>query len=327
MKKWLEMFASWILESTTDLYKYLKENNIKSNSPKNPITLHQSIIYRLLEEKRLYFYGWYILKPDYWISQPIESKHQAMINDYTMYKILEKLNLNKRPAQERETAVDEHYPLRGIIRCKECGSKFTARKSKSKGWKYFYYYWCRNPKCNFWKKSVPISKIHFEYLEIVNKISPKDNILQMAEVIFENAFNLEKEQGSAQKKSIESKLKSIKSELSNIENVLINIKQPELIKKYENKWEALNIEKRSLEEESKSDFYCEDNYKALFDWLLNVIKNPNSIWNLGNVELIQLFSRVRFDWPITYDWNEWLRTPWNSNLNLLFRPLEWGEFP
>jgi site-specific DNA recombinase len=88
--------------------------------------------------------------------------HEAIIDKQTWTTVQGKLN---RPKQVRNV-LDEHLPLRGILKC-HCGLPLTGAPSRGKSGKYFYYYKCKISKHN----NISAVKAHQQLLSALALIS------------------------------------------------------------------------------------------------------------------------------------------------------------
>jgi hypothetical protein len=66
----------------------------------------------------------------------------------------------------------EEVPLRGVLRCPECGALMTAGNSKGRK-KYYWYYLC-----NVHRKNFPANKLHAQLNEILDLFSFSEPVLE-----------------------------------------------------------------------------------------------------------------------------------------------------
>uniref|UniRef100_UPI00227B3964 recombinase family protein n=2 Tax=Flavobacteriaceae TaxID=49546 RepID=UPI00227B3964 len=69
--------------------------------------------------------------------------HEPIIDRMTWLNVQEKL---KKPDKKR-TIIDDHIPLRGILKC-HCGDPLSGAPSRGRAGTYYYYYKCRHSKHN-----------------------------------------------------------------------------------------------------------------------------------------------------------------------------------
>ena len=74
LKEWLELFWNWVLLSKQNLYDYLEERWLKSNSKVNKTwKLHHSILDKILLPRKLYVYAGYITYPEMGVNEPVKA--------------------------------------------------------------------------------------------------------------------------------------------------------------------------------------------------------------------------------------------------------------
>lgn len=88
--------------------------------------------------------------------------HEAIIDNKTWTLVQNKIS---EPKATR-IILDEHLPLRGILKC-HCGNPLTGAPSRGKSGKYFYYYKCKLPRHN----NLSAIKIHEQFLSILELIT------------------------------------------------------------------------------------------------------------------------------------------------------------
>jgi site-specific DNA recombinase len=197
LSQWLEMFWDWRLISKQDLYNFLCERGMKSNSKYNKSgKLHLSIIDRLLDPQKLYVYAWYLIYPNWWINDLIEAKHPALISLDTMKKILNKLWKYKWLANMKTNnywANANEYPLRWVLYCTECHKKMTWWASIWQNKWVHYYYGCNTKWCPLFKKTLRREQLHKEFEQIIAEINPPERIGNLVEKMFDKIWNEKKQ--------------------------------------------------------------------------------------------------------------------------------------
>ena len=110
--------------------------------------------------------------------EEVQGQHTPMITEEQFYKVqavLDGRNNNIKPTLARRNRDNPDFPLRRIVKCKQCGASFTGGWSKGKRQRYAYYF-CRNHCKN---TNMPVNKLVEKTNEILNKISLKDNTVKL----------------------------------------------------------------------------------------------------------------------------------------------------
>lgn len=313
LKEWFQLFAEWILLTKHDLYDFLNDKSIKSNSKKNKSgKLHPSIIDRLLDVRKLTVYTWNLTYPDRWINEIIPAKHPAIIDFDIMHRIMVRLEKDKALADHRPKAYDEdadEYPLKRILLCPECDRAVTKWKSRSKTGDYHHYYWCNNKECSLHKKALPREEVHEAVRQKLKGITPPPFASKLFEHIFKEERAKIKYDEEGLLKDKERKIKLLGDEMERIENTIDNITDPALFQKKQKKWSELNEERSMLQNEINDVRFSEDDFQKIYNEAKTVISNPLAIRDLEDVEIKQLLIRVCFNNKIYYTKNQGLHTP------------------
>ncbi len=331
IREWLELFAEWVLLTKQQLHNFFDERWLKSNSKKNKTgKLHESIIDRILDIRKLYVYAGYITYPDRGINELVPAKHQPLINLEIVDKIMRRLYKDWDITNHKKRAYDEdasEYPLKRILLCPKCDKAVTKWKSKSKTWDYHHYYGCNTKWCSLFKKGLPRESVHEAVREKLRSISPPASAL----VLFEKIFLEERKQAEKDidviNKERRNKIRLIKDEMDRIEAMLDNITNNQLFEKKQQRRADLNQEKENLEYAIEDIRFTQNEFVSTFNEAKTVIGNPLVIWDLQDTELKQLLIRVCFNNKIYYTKNQGLHTPEISVIYLSLGDLSSDKTP
>lgn len=99
----------------------------------------------------------------------VKAVHEPIVTESTYWHVQELLNPRRFTPQKRD-----EVPLRGVLRCRCCGKMMTAAPSKSRGGRYYWYYFCNVDR----KENYSAIKTHQQLSEILNAISIKGGYLK-----------------------------------------------------------------------------------------------------------------------------------------------------
>jgi site-specific DNA recombinase len=122
----------------------------------------------------LEFYAGWLRDP--WNGKLFRGRHEAMITDEEMYRI-RAVRLGKGRATPPKRR-NELFPLRGMVRCTECGVNLTGSLSRGRGGRYAYYH-CRNSACPVYGKGTRKEVLERAFLEHLRDITPKPEVLSV----------------------------------------------------------------------------------------------------------------------------------------------------
>lgn len=325
LKKWLEDFADWIIYTKKQLHDYFEEHNIKSNSKTNKSwKLSHAFIDDLLQVRKLLFYAWYIINPDYDIREKIPWKHTPIIDELTMFKIQSRLKWYKQNSWFEKKKYDEdadEFPLKRILLCPECNRHMTKRKSKSKTWDLHPYYGCNTPWCKLFKKALRRDEVHEAVRKRLEEITPSKDIISL----FDKAFKLEWDNEKWDTQSLinqkKQEIRKIEAQLDTIDSILSKTENEAYFRKKEMERAELNQRKEDLEYEINDTNFGTTQFQKAYNDAKTILFAPAYIREYWDVEMKQLIIRVCFNWVIYYSKNEGCQTPQISNLYLAFKDI------
>jgi len=91
------------------------------------------------------------------------------------------------------------FPLRGFVRCSECGRRVTGSWSKGRGGKYAYYR-CFNPDCR--SLNVRKERLEEEFVLLLREITPKEGTLRLFTEIVLEVWNAQLKDRDMERKTL-----------------------------------------------------------------------------------------------------------------------------
>jgi len=293
IKEWLELFASNVLSTQTDLRKFRDKKGLRPNWQTKTKRLRKSFPGKVFYPHRLFYYAWYIYYPTWGIDEPIEWKHVWLISLQTAYAIIKKLRAIQVGMKRYRSAsqLTDKFPLKWAIICTECGRKYTARsttKKKEVNWKQiiksYPYYWCMNTYCKE-KPNIPKDKIEEEFRELLTYC----NIWDTASNIINVLFSKESKKLSFTQRDItsnkRSELKKLTQKQAQIEQTMIKTKNEKLLNKFQEERENIEERIQSTNDsiENEDDIY--KTTKFLLGKLQKLFENPVQMREEGSPEM------------------------------------------
>lgn len=141
----------------------------------------------------------------------VNGLHEPLISLNLFQQVQDVLD-GKKPSQKKVNNQVELYPLKNFLKCADHSRTFTASGSKGRNGIHHYYH-CTCSKC---KNRFAINKMEeFIYGNLRSLVFPSE-ILQLANIVFEDAYE-------ASNKSSKSRLSQIEEELEKINEKRIRI--------------------------------------------------------------------------------------------------------
>ncbi len=136
----------------------------------------------------------------------VEGLHPSIIDENTFHKVQRRFK-GKTPTQiHKFSEIDEQLPLRGHLKCKNCGRSITGSASKGRNGVRHFYYHCQ-PKCKERYKAHEVNEL-FE--ELLKEFRIKEDVKKLYKEILNNTFKGDKD-------SREQRIRKIKREVNVLE--------------------------------------------------------------------------------------------------------------
>ena len=146
----------------------------------------------------------------------VKATHEAIITIELFEEVQDILNGRKRKFPTRQTA-KEDLPLRGYLKCKQCGGKITGSASKGNGGKYFYYH-CQNGCRERFKADLANDEIVKKFGEK----TPNMGVVRSFREGLENYLKLSETNKTDQKEKLLVEIEKSKSRITNARRLMLD---------------------------------------------------------------------------------------------------------
>ncbi len=282
-------------QTLSQVAQALTKEGVRENYRGKNCPIRKQTLSRIFKNK---FYAGKVVSKRY--EQETQGQHPPMVTEELFYRVqavLEGRNTNVAAPLARRNRDNEEFPLRRIVKCKNCGTSFTGAWSKGKNTKYAYYF-CQK-RCV--KVSVPAGDINDNTLELLAEITPKPKTLDLLVAYIRSTYF--KRIGELQKRKeladVElKKLYELRQAL--VEKNLTGVYSDEVFKEQnkilEKKIKEVNITK----DESLIDKY---NIQAITDFILDKFKNLAATYDEVDCGIEQKRALVCSIFPLGLLWN------------------------
>ncbi|MCB9942438.1 MAG: recombinase family protein [Geminicoccaceae bacterium] len=296
----LEAYACGRLDSQAEVKRFLES---RPAFPKNGYgTVRQQEVTRLLTRP---IYAGFLCHAD-WDIDWVKGHHEPLVSLATFEKVQERrASGTKAPARKN---ISEDFPLRGFVLCDDCGKPLTACWSKGKTKKYPYYL-CDTRGCPSCRKSIPQAEIEGAFEEIVRSLQPTRRLIELATLMFKNAWQQRSEQTKARLAAFRKDLADIEAETERLLERIIAATNDSVVKAYETKIEQLERRRLSLTEKLQDGELPQGRFEEFIELSLKFLANPWNLWRSGRITLQRTVLRLAFSERISYSRNEGYRTP------------------
>lgn len=125
---------------------------------------------------------------DPWSKEECQGQHLAMVTREEFAQVQQIICGRNRTVTHHKARPE--FPLRGLVRCRECRWHLTGSFSRGRSQRYPYYF-CANTKCSE-RKSYPAQPLHDNFESFLNGIAPKSELVEkLGQLVIEKAGELQ----------------------------------------------------------------------------------------------------------------------------------------
>jgi len=191
------------------------------------------------------------------------------------------------------------FPLRGFIKCETCDKELTGSLSKGRS-NLYPYYRCNNNLCSNYGKSIKTNQVHKDFVSILIKLSPKQELMELFKAIMIDVYNKRISAQQSNKNDLLSKTNKLDTEINACLDKLLKSASETVNKALEKRIEELEQEKNILNETIKSKERTNYNFETALKMAIDFMKNLGSNWENGTFEDQRLIIDLAFQCKITY---------------------------
>ncbi|HQQ95415.1 MAG TPA: recombinase family protein [Bacteroidia bacterium] len=147
----------------------------------------------------------------------VTGKFTPLISESLFYDIQDILN-GRRRGQPYKQCAKEELPLRGHLRCNDCGGKLTGSGSTSRNKKKVFYYHCTKGCKVRW----PALIVNPRFEEILSRISFTSEVKSLYDIILKKVYSNSESERLMDKNRISTEKSRIKDRLQNAQNKMLD---------------------------------------------------------------------------------------------------------
>jgi len=287
----LERFSQGDI-TKAELTRYAASNGLRSRYGKK---LSADRIRKLIENP---VYAGYVID-NFTKGELVEGKHEAIISRET-YELNQTLLHGKQKRDgELHLKFNSTYPLKGLILCHHCKKPMYASAPKTGAGGSSPRYHCSRESCKGLIPSVGASRMHEDFMEMLQRISPDETLLALyKEVLVTEA--------AAQLGSINSKVSKVRSKLDTFADNRLNAiknfntgqlsaeEKTELVNSYDEE-KAVHLEElRKLESQQAIQ-------EADIELALGLMRDVGAQWEVASLASKARFQSALFPQGLVYD--------------------------
>jgi site-specific DNA recombinase len=233
--------------------------------------------------------------------------HEPLISAETYRKIQERMTGAARVPARKD--ISDDFPLRGFVRCGDCGSPMTACWSTGRWKNRFPYYLCAKTGCASYRKSIRRQNLEGEFGELLEKLTPSTKLLGAARAVFEEFWHRRLDTLDAQAEVYKTQLIVVERKVEQFLDRIADSDVPAIVKTYEDRIRILEAEKAALHEKIARVGRPMKAFGETLRTALEFLASPYKHWISGRLESQRTVLKLTFTERVSYLRNEGFRTP------------------
>lgn len=316
-KEAIEAYEKDLLNSETEVQEFInlkfKESGLSQTISKHGVqaTLSKSL-----------YAGYIEYEP--WEVERRNGQHQGFISKETFENVQNKRLGKSKPKMVATYSPD--FPLRGFVKCSECGKPLRASWNTGRSQKYPNY-WCQTKGCQYRYKVTKRKSVHGEFEAILSTSRLEEGKIALSRAIFMDAWHNLASQDNQYGQSLQQELSLIDEKIDTLVERISSASNETLISTYEEKVTKLSNRKTEIDEVLKTPKYTEAQFGTALNKVYNALENPISLWNSDNLEDKRTVLYMFFENGLDYRYKEGFGTAnFSDGINLLRDSAE-GKIP
>lgn len=299
----LEAFAAGRLGSQRALALHLQDKGFfpSAKRRREGIGTLEKRVGRLLEARRLYA-G--LLDYPSWDIHDVPAQHDPILSRLTLLRLEERLNAKAPVVIERADARSD-FPLRGFVRCHECGRPLTGCLAKGRYARYFCY---AQGKCDRYGWSFSAQLMEPQFVELLQNITPREETLEVMRAFASGAYRTRTANKGQERRALEKEEEKVEDEVATLIRRLGKTTDDDVAGELEKEVKLLkNKRAQALAKIQELDQKPRDFDKA-WTSVSTCLKDPAQQWESGSLNQKKTVHRLVFASAPAFDRNEGFST-------------------
>ena len=298
VKEALEGYASGRFPEQIDVQRFFKEKKLKGA---RPIYLEQ--VKRILVQSL--FYAGYVERVEWEVSMR-KGLHEGIISLDTHQKIQERLKGKVRTHIKRFLNPD--FPLRKFVVCANCRKPMTASWSTNRGGLKVPYYRCNGKDCSFKNKSIPRDIMTEEFEDILVKIKPSQEVLNLSRAILKDLWLKKEGEMGSKRLEVANELKELDTERRRLFERITRAVDDKVVALYEDRLGEIAESELILKSSVMSLDEHRPSIETALDIVFDFLGNPLKCWAEGDIHRKKLVLNLIFEENLAYNKNSGFET-------------------
>lgn len=285
-------------ESLIQIVNWLNHNGYQKiyKESKREVRMTKQILSKIFNDT--FYFGKFKVKQIFYdLREFPEANFEPMITELE-FQMAQKMARGGKQNYLRQRNKFGILPLKGIVRCAECGNACTVYPSKSKGGQRYLYYTCRKDTCSRFNEGTR-GKVIFDWLYDFLKDGLSVTKEDYEELILNRKNNVStiKNRIEAEVRQIERKIKELDERIDKISYRILDIENVTIRKSLEKQAEQMKEQREELEielERKKEQRRELTSVDVTWDKFVNITKNIADKLKKGDKHQKDAIVRIMF---------------------------------
>ena len=300
----LGKYANFELNTLEDVQKFILAKYAEHNIEQK-LSIHG--VHSILTE--LLYAGYMEYEP--WGVERMKGKHEGFITIETYQQVQDRLAGKAKPQLRKD--LNEDFPLRNYVLCRECKHPLTAAWFKGRS-KFYAYYLCKQPDCPLRSKAVLKETLEDSFADYLMGLKIDEPVLRLAQAVLLDLWDQRLKREKEAKEEIVSRVVGLELENRVLANRIAKTPNEALITQYEATITDNAKIMDDLKAESAKTKYPQERFQTALEAMINYLKSPLIQWQNPSYQKKRLLLGMYFEEKFVFDENE------------LVKPLKLPEF-
>ncbi len=288
----LEGFASNRFQNIVEVTKFLIRKGFTSGNGKNHVQ-------RTIELLNRPIYAGYIEYLPWEVKRRV-GKHKAIISKECFAKIESRLSGNIKNKARKDISKD--FPLRGFVACAECKKLMTASWCAGRNTKYPYYR-CNTKGCSNREKYIKAGDMEDGLASILQGTVPREQLLNYVKARLNIKWQKRLDDVNELRKSVDTEILSHKESIKSLVIQMTKAKSDLVVEAIQEQIEEFSKKEKVSSGRLYNINNTNLNFGTALGMVFEVLKNPYTEWQKGDLDHRRLILSMVFDGDIPYDRN------------------------
>jgi len=242
---------------------------------------------------------------------------EPLISEEVFYRVQGVLSGRVQPTAPRQRNRPD-FPLRGFVRCSECGRGLTGSWSKGRHGGRYAYYHCR-PKCH--AVNIPKARLEGLFVDELERLQPTPGYMRLLKESVLRVWEERKAAVHAELEDVERKARTIHQKLDRLDETFIFARAIDLAT-YERQRDRLREELTLVRHSTQLE---ELDVEGVLAFAERVLPKASDLWVHASLDQRQRLQQLFFPDGVPFDGKRFNRTAVNASVFSYLRPIQEGD--